>query len=95
MLSETQIAAYRERGYIVADYRLPAALVEDLWADHPRLAEREPHSRNDCSTLPAHFDRDVARRQELEMGAVDHPHRTLFPMRGSGRCGRNDHRLRR
>ena len=67
MLSEAQLTAYREHGYVIADYRLPGAVVEDLRADHARLVERHPEFRNYCPTLLAYDLRflEVARTPEI------------------------------
>ena len=67
MLSEAQLATYHENGYVVADYRLPAAIVEDLRADHARLVERHPEFRDYCPTLLAYDLRflEIARTPEI------------------------------
>jgi len=67
MLSEAQVAAYHERGYVTAPYRLPEAVVEDLRADHARLVSRHPEFRNYCPTLLAHDLRflEIARTPEI------------------------------
>ncbi len=67
MLSDAQLETYHRRGYVVADYRLPTAVVEDLRADHARLVERHPKFRNYCPTLLAYDLRflEIARTPEI------------------------------
>jgi ectoine hydroxylase-related dioxygenase (phytanoyl-CoA dioxygenase family) len=67
MLSESQIAQYRERGYVIPEYRLPEAVLEDLRADHARLVARHPEFRQYCPTLLAYDLRflEIARTPEI------------------------------
>ena len=67
MLSEAQIETYREQGYVIADFRLSASMLEDLRADQQRLVEREPRFRDLCPNLLAYDLRflEVARTPEI------------------------------
>ena len=67
MLSEAQVEAYREHGYVIADFRLSESVLEDLRADQKRLVEREPRFRDLCPNLLAYDLRflDVARTPEI------------------------------
>jgi ectoine hydroxylase-related dioxygenase (phytanoyl-CoA dioxygenase family) len=67
MLSEAQVEAYREQGYLIADFRLSESVLEDLRADQKRLVEREPRFRDLCPNLLAYDLRflDVARTPEI------------------------------
>jgi len=42
--------------------------------------------------MPAtsHFDRDLAARQHVELGVVEHTYRTLYQVSGVDACGRNE-----
>jgi hypothetical protein len=40
------------------------------------------------------FDRELAHEQHKKIGISDHSARTLFLMRGTDRCGRNDFAMR-
>ena len=51
MLTGAQIEHYRDRGYVVPDFRLPEPLLEDLRADQARLVERHPEFRQYCPNL--------------------------------------------
>jgi len=54
MLSETQIATYHDKGYVVPDYRWPEATLERIRAAHTRLLEAHPDHpefRDNCSAL--------------------------------------------
>ena len=67
MLTQAQLEKYRRDGYVVPDYRLPEALLEDIRADHARLVERHPEFRQYCSSLLAYDLRflEVARTPEI------------------------------
>ncbi len=67
MLSEQQMEAYRAKGYVIADFRLPASTVEDLRADQERLVTRTPQFRDLCPNLLAHDLRflEIARTPEI------------------------------
>lgn len=54
MLTDAQIAEYREKGYVVADYRLPEATLERIRSDHDRLLARHPEFRDNCPALLGH-----------------------------------------
>ena len=51
MLSEAQIEEYREKGYVVPDYRLPAETLERIREDHQRLLVKHPEFRDNCPAL--------------------------------------------
>ena len=72
MLSESQVEAYREHGYVIADFRLPAPVLEDLRADQERLVAREPRFRDLCPNLLAYDLRflEIARTPEI-LGMVE------------------------
>lgn len=67
MLSEAQIASYREHGYVIPDFRLSDSLLDDLRADQKRLVERHPDFRDICPNLLAYDLRflEVARTPEI------------------------------
>jgi ectoine hydroxylase-related dioxygenase (phytanoyl-CoA dioxygenase family) len=67
MLSERQVDAYREHGYVIADFRLSESVLEDLRADQKRLVEREPRFRDLCPNLLAYDLRflEIARTPEI------------------------------
>ncbi|MBI1776275.1 MAG: phytanoyl-CoA dioxygenase family protein [Proteobacteria bacterium] len=54
MLSETELARYREDGFVIPDFRLPEATIEAIRADHSRLIARKPEFVDYCSTLLAY-----------------------------------------
>lgn len=54
MLSDAQVAAYHENGYVIPDYRLPKAQLEDIRDRHARLLERHPEFRDNASVLLSH-----------------------------------------
>jgi hypothetical protein len=51
MLSDAQIAAYHDKGYVVPDYRLPDSELEEIRARHTALLERHPEFRDNASVL--------------------------------------------
>jgi len=55
ILTDAQLAHYRDRGYVIPDFRLPESVVEDLRADHARLVTRHPELRQYCPNL-LHYD---------------------------------------
>lgn len=67
MLSEGQIEAYREHGYVIADFRLSESVLEALRADQKRLVEREPRFRDLCPNLLTYDLRflEIARTPEI------------------------------
>ena len=67
MLSEAQVASYREHGHVIPDFRLSDAVLDDLRADQKRLVERHPEFRNICPNLLAYDLRflEVARTPEI------------------------------
>jgi len=54
MLTDTQIEAYRENGFVVPNYRLPEDILEQIRSDHDRLLDRHPEFRDNCSALLSH-----------------------------------------
>ena len=54
MLTDAQLAQYRDRGYLIPDFQLPGALLEDLRADYARLVARHPEFRQYCPNLLAY-----------------------------------------
>ena len=55
MLTPSQIRQYRERGYVVPDFRMPGKVLESIRDRHVRLLKRNPEFRNYCPAL-LHFD---------------------------------------
>ncbi len=51
MLSTAQIADYQEKGYVIPDYRLPAATLAAIGRDHDRLLASYPQFRDNCPAL--------------------------------------------
>ncbi len=51
MLSDAQIAAYHDKGYVVPDYRLPDSELEEIRSRHAALLERHPEFRDNASVL--------------------------------------------
>ena len=67
MLTDAQLEHYRDRGYVVPDFRLPESVLEDLRADQARLVARHPELRQYCPNL-LHYDLrflEVARTPEI------------------------------
>jgi len=54
MLTDAQIEAYHEKGYVVPDYRLPESMLEQIRADHDQLLAGHPEFRDNCSVLLSH-----------------------------------------
>ncbi|MGE0312261.1 MAG: phytanoyl-CoA dioxygenase family protein [Lautropia sp.] len=54
MLDTDQIARYHEDGYVVPDFQLPQATIDEIRARHAALLEREPRFRDYCPTLIDH-----------------------------------------
>lgn len=54
MLSEIDLAHYREHGFVVPDFQLPDQVLEDIRADHDRLVARHPEFRDYCPNVLAH-----------------------------------------
>ena len=67
MLTGAQLQHYRDRGYVIPDFRLPEPVLADLRADHARLVERHPEFRQYCPTLLAYDLRflEIARTPEI------------------------------
>lgn len=51
MLTEAQIDEYRDRGYVVPDYRLPDDALAEIRERHGRLLARRPEFRDNASAL--------------------------------------------
>ena len=54
MLSESQIATYREDGYVIPDFRLSEDDLEQVRSAHDRLLARHPEFRDYCPNLLAY-----------------------------------------
>ena len=54
MLSESQIAHYRDHGFVVPDYRLAPQVIESIRETHDRLIARHPEFRDYCPNLLAY-----------------------------------------
>ena len=54
MLSQDQVAKYREDGYVIPDFRLSDDDLTAIRACHDRLLARRPEFRDYCPTLLAH-----------------------------------------
>ena len=54
MLTPDQIAQYREKGYVVPDFRLPKETLESIRRAHDRLLAANPAFRDNCSALLSH-----------------------------------------
>ena len=54
MLTDAEIVAYHENGFVVPDYRLPDETVEAIRADHDRLIARHPEFRDYCPNVLAY-----------------------------------------
>jgi len=51
MLTEAQIAAYHDKGYVVPDHRLPEAQLDEIRDRHTALLKRHPEFRDNASVL--------------------------------------------
>lgn len=51
MLTQAQINAYHEHGFVVPDFRLPDEILDDIDATTSALIERCPQYRDNCSAL--------------------------------------------
>lgn len=54
MLTPDEINTYHEKGYVTPDYRLPAALLDDIRSRHDRLLQAHPEFDNYCPSLLAY-----------------------------------------
>lgn len=54
MLTDAQVAAYHEKGFVVPDYRLPEAELEEIRDRHASLLKRHPEFRDNASVLLNH-----------------------------------------
>lgn len=54
MLTEAELARYREDGWVVPDFRLPEAALADIRAAQERLVARKPEYADYCPALLAH-----------------------------------------
>lgn len=67
MLTSAQVEQYQRDGYVIPDYRLPTAALDDIKAAHGRLVARHPEFSDYCSAVLA-FDTwflNVARIPEI------------------------------
>ena len=51
MLTQTQVDEYHERGYVIPDYRLPEAQLQEIRDRHTALLKRHPEFRDNASVL--------------------------------------------
>lgn len=51
MLSDTQIAEYHDKGYVVPDFRLPEDQLQEIRDRHTALLKRHPEFRDNASVL--------------------------------------------
>ena len=67
MLTDAQLEQYKDRGYVIPEFRLPESVLEDLRADHTRLVARHPELRQYCPNLLAYDLRflEIARTPEI------------------------------
>lgn len=67
MLSEAQIAQYHEDGYVIPEFRLSEAALNEIREAHDRLLARHPEFRDYCSHLLAYDTGflSVARNPEI------------------------------
>jgi hypothetical protein len=54
MLTDAQIAEYHDKGYVVPDYRLPEAQLQEIRDRHTALLQRHPEFRDNASVLLNH-----------------------------------------
>ena len=51
MLTETELRHYREDGFVIPDFRLPDAKIDEIGEDHARLVQSHPQFTDYCPTL--------------------------------------------
>ncbi|MEM0990538.1 MAG: phytanoyl-CoA dioxygenase family protein [Pseudomonadota bacterium] len=51
MLTDAQIDAYHQKGFVVPDYRLPEAQLDEIRSRHTALLDRHPEFRDNASVL--------------------------------------------
>ena len=51
MLTPQQLATYHEQGFVIPDFRLPAATLQSIKDDFARLLTRYPEFRQNCGAL--------------------------------------------
>ena len=51
MLTPQQLTHYREQGYVIPDFRLPASIIQSIKDDFERLLVRYPEFRQNCPAL--------------------------------------------
>ena len=51
MLTDAQVTEYHEKGYVIPDYRLPEAELEEIRDRHAALLKRHPEFRDNASVL--------------------------------------------
>ena len=54
MLTKTQMAEYHDKGYVVPDFRLPEAQLQEIRDRHTALLQRHPEFRDNASALLSH-----------------------------------------
>lgn len=54
MLSENQVAQYRNDGYVIPDFRFSDETLEQIKADHDRLLAKHPEFRDYCPNILAY-----------------------------------------
>ncbi|MEL6793178.1 MAG: hypothetical protein AAFP78_06975, partial [Pseudomonadota bacterium] len=51
-LTDEELSTYRDKGWIVPDYRLPAHLIAEMRAEYDALLERNSHIASDIMLGP-------------------------------------------
>ena len=54
MLNAAELGHYREAGFVVPDFRLPAETIEAIRRDHDRLIAAHPEFADYCPTVLAY-----------------------------------------
>ncbi|MEM7022644.1 MAG: phytanoyl-CoA dioxygenase family protein [Pseudomonadota bacterium] len=54
MLSEAEVQKYQEDGYVIPDFRVPDATLQEIRDAHDRLLKKHPEFRDYCSCLLAY-----------------------------------------
>ena len=52
MLSDAEIKRYQDEGYVIPDYRLPMAVVDEMRAELDQLLEANPEMTADSLFVP-------------------------------------------
>ena len=96
---ELQSSEFDESGAVDIELAPGQMVLFDVFLVHGSEANRSDNSRRGMTLrfMPttSHFDRELAQRQHVEMNLIDHGARTLYLMRGTDRCGRNDYAMKR